>query len=671
MQQKLNIPISAENRYSGELSRAERAFKAAGGAMVTSLKVGAVAAAAAIGTFSVAAYKAVQAANEVDAIEKQLATALGYTSQALLDQAGALQKVTTFGDDQIVQAQAMIAMFVKDEEQIKAATRATLDFAAAKGVDLKTAADLISKTLGSSTNALSRYGIQVEGAVGSTERLESLTKGMAEAFGGQAAAAAETFGGKLTQVSNIYGDLWEEIGFVITRNQFFIKGLDMVKGAMSGLADKIKENRLWLMELTKSGILSLVKGMGYALEVMRAFHNGWNGIKLVANFAVVGIADGLRLVLEALNAVLYPLKLAFDGLVKFGVMDSNPIAAAFDAGREAVSNFQASSRDVFDDTLKDIVSTDLAYKKVKDTIKGIETSLRSLQVAQAAVAAEAADAQVEAYRRYQTQQKAKEAAAAKEAAKAQEAAQGQLGSLADPTAQASEDVFAQAWAGYQSKLAALDQYNAQRLQLMQAAGYSEAELAAENARMVMDLEEKKRDFQLAAASQVFGGLSSMMQNLTVLTGKEGGAAFTAMKGFAIAETTINTYRAAQGSYAALSGIPIIGPALGTAAAAAAVVAGLARVKQIASMQPGGSASGSTISSGGTANPTYSGGSPSAYPAPTRTDEPRQALTVTMNIAALDPSSINWDEMMEKQIAPALERLSGDRDVALKIKVASR
>lgn len=54
------------------------------------------------------------------------------------------------------------------------------------------------------------------------------------------------------------------------------------------------------------------------------------------------------------------------------------------------------------------------------------------------------------------------------------------------------------------------------------------------------------------------------------------------KAAAIAETTINTYKAAQSAYAALAGIPVVGPALGTAAAALAVVSGLKNVQKIVS-----------------------------------------------------------------------------------------
>lgn len=55
------------------------------------------------------------------------------------------------------------------------------------------------------------------------------------------------------------------------------------------------------------------------------------------------------------------------------------------------------------------------------------------------------------------------------------------------------------------------------------------------------------------------------------------------KAAAVAETTINTYKAATGAYSALAKIPYVGPFLGIAAAAAAVASGLANVKNILSV----------------------------------------------------------------------------------------
>lgn len=138
--------------------------------------------------------------------EMKLKTALGHTSVSLLDYASAMQKVTTHGDEEVIQAEALIGMFVKDENQIKKLTKATLNLADAKGMNLTAAADLVSKTIGSSTNALSRYGIEVKGAVGSTERLDSLLKNLNEKFGGQAEALAKTDTGKMTQAYNLLGE---------------------------------------------------------------------------------------------------------------------------------------------------------------------------------------------------------------------------------------------------------------------------------------------------------------------------------------------------------------------------------------------------------------------------------------------------------------------------------
>ena len=158
---------------------------------------------------------ALRLAGEQEQAEKKLEVALGKTSKALLNQATALQKMTTFGDEAIIGVQSSLAAFIKDEEQIKKATEATLDMAVAMGMDLKAAGDLVAKTLGSSTNAMSRYGIQVEGAVGSTERLESLTNNVSTLFGGQAKAQADTYAGSVEQMKNSLGDMAEQIGAIM------------------------------------------------------------------------------------------------------------------------------------------------------------------------------------------------------------------------------------------------------------------------------------------------------------------------------------------------------------------------------------------------------------------------------------------------------------------------
>tara|TARA_R110000787_G_scaffold60995_1_gene138372 strand:+ start:3685 stop:5601 length:1917 start_codon:yes stop_codon:yes gene_type:complete len=98
-------------------------------------------------------------------------------------------------------------------------------------------------------------------------------------------------------------------------------------------------------------------------------------------------------------------------------------------------------------------------------------------------------------------------------------------------------------------------------------------------------------------------LAQGLNNLATILGKESAAG----KAAAIAATTISTFQSAQDSYKSLAGIPIIGPALGFAAATAAGIAGLMNVKKIiATKQP-------TI--GGISVPSSGGGSLPSLPSP--------------------------------------------------------
>ncbi|MGD2113434.1 MAG: hypothetical protein PVG07_00165, partial [Acidobacteriota bacterium] len=85
------------------------------------------------------------------------------------------------------------------------------------------------------------------------------------------------------------------------------------------------------------------------------------------------------------------------------------------------------------------------------------------------------------------------------------------------------------------------------------------------------LQDSISDAKLAGFQSVFDSYASILGEQT----KAGKAA-------AIASTLISTYQGAQQAFTSLSGIPVVGTALGIAAAAAAVVAGIQRVNKIRS-----------------------------------------------------------------------------------------
>ncbi|WP_116790159.1 hypothetical protein [Flavobacterium psychrotrophum] len=93
--------------------------------------------------------------------------------------------------------------------------------------------------------------------------------------------------------------------------------------------------------------------------------------------------------------------------------------------------------------------------------------------------------------------------------------------------------------------------------------------------------------KLDLANQTFGSLQSIL-------GKESAAG----KAMAVAQATIDTYKSATAAYGAMSGIPVVGPALGAVAAAAAVAAGIQNVKKITATKPPKAEKGALFNIGG-------------------------------------------------------------------------
>lgn len=124
------------------------------------------------------------------------------------------------------------------------------------------------------------------------------------------------------------------------------------------------------------------------------------------------------------------------------------------------------------------------------------------------------------------------------------------------------------------------------------AGLAGIEATYAQKRKVID--DSRMQLALTASAQFFGELSQLSTSHNRKMAAIGKAA-------AIAQALITTYQSANNAFNALSGIPYIGPALGYAAAAAAIVAGLANVNQIRS-QPTGFSGGGYTGPGGKFQP---------------------------------------------------------------------
>ncbi|MHA1225260.1 MAG: hypothetical protein ACTSPV_00790 [Candidatus Hodarchaeales archaeon] len=130
--------------------------------------------------------------------------------------ASGLQQVTVYGDEATLSAAALLQSLAGlSQEGLKQAIPLVQDLAAGMGIDLETAASLVGKTLGSTTNALSRYGLILDATAPPSEKLAQLTEQINQKFGGMAQALGGTFQGQLTQFKNLIGDIKERLGAVL------------------------------------------------------------------------------------------------------------------------------------------------------------------------------------------------------------------------------------------------------------------------------------------------------------------------------------------------------------------------------------------------------------------------------------------------------------------------
>lgn len=334
----------------------------------------------------------INAETKLQAVLKSTGYSAGYTVSQLKDMAGAMQQITTVGDEVTLAGMSILATFKQVRgEAFERATKAALDMSAVMGQDLNSTILQVGKALNDPTvglTALSRAGVtftevqkdQIKTLQESGQMMEAQKVILAELesqFGGTAAAVADTFAGAQIQAANALGDVKEELGFVITRNEFFIELTRATTAEYVSWGNQIKENRQYLAELAKEGVLKVVDAIGWCLEALRFFHNGWLGIQLVGNAAVTALAWSLDKLYPILRKMLMPLDALFDGLVMLGKLDVNP----FDSIAEGLGQFKDSSAEVTKRVAADIEKVnkqyDAAGKKIKnyaETISKIQTN---------------------------------------------------------------------------------------------------------------------------------------------------------------------------------------------------------------------------------------------------------------------------------------------------------
>ncbi len=295
-------------------------------------------------------------------------------SQDFQEFASQLQQATRFGDEAILNQIALAKSFGATNEQAKEAAAAAADLSEAFGIDLESATRNAAKTLGGYAGELGEVIPELKELTKEQLQAGEGIRLISERFAGTAAARVKTFSGAVQQLSNSFGDLLEEVGFLITKNPSVIRGLNQLSGLFSSLGKSVSnfagdfnvfnDAAIPLTNFAESIItfvISPLELLGNVLDIAQSNLNTWVSAT-VAAFGQVGGAAGQLISFFSPNSEL----------------------------AQGLKDFAETSAEVFKESAQDSID---AYKTVLDFpfsegLKAKNEELRNVLVEQRDIIAE-------------------------------------------------------------------------------------------------------------------------------------------------------------------------------------------------------------------------------------------------------------------------------------------
>lgn len=164
----------------------------------------------------------VQAAIAAEKAEATFAKTLQNTTKATNKQIQATEKYITatqfatgVNDDDLRLSLSKLLVATKNTTKAQQLQALALDVSAGTGKSLSQVSDALTRAYNGQFTSLTRMGIKIDEDIVKAKDFTAVQKQLNEAFGGQAAAAADTTAGKLAIMNEKFGEMQEEIGFII------------------------------------------------------------------------------------------------------------------------------------------------------------------------------------------------------------------------------------------------------------------------------------------------------------------------------------------------------------------------------------------------------------------------------------------------------------------------
>jgi len=605
--------------------------------------------AVAFAAFTAEIFFSVKAFEEAERASVQLSNALQnqgiYTDELknkYKDFADAVQAKTGIDNDAIIQAQAVAQTYLGQTEITGELTQAIADLSATMGGDLDGAAEKIARTIGTGTNAFARQGLVIAEGATEAERYAKVLEFVQLKAGG----LAEEFNkadGYTKALSTSFGNFQEAIG------ERFAPIVSAIRQAFISFFDYLSNNPVLtdiIVSVIAAGaaITGLIAFVAAAIPVFTALSAAAAAFGIAMNVAFLGIPIAIAAVVAAVtflalnwNQAMAAIQAATSaavtlvselwaglGTILKGALDLD--TSKMQAGLDQVRGAFAKTKEEAIATYEEITAADAeagekqnAQKKaladreaqqerehqarlreIRATeiellaLQNEEASARTIQLKQQELETlKALDQEKSAEEMALLQERLTNIAALQEEQRAQDAAR--------------EEEFAQVQAEARAALAQAGLNSDVQISLARQTElrtqsqteldidrklYEEKLLLRINANNREMLERKKYGAAYAVINRAINSeevqaTKQATSELVELSQSKNETLKGIGKAAAVAQITMKTAESAMNIYNGFSIIPIIGPALGVAGAAAAIAFGAERISAVTAAADGG------------------------------------------------------------------------------------
>lgn len=306
-------------------------------------------------------FKGISAAITQEDAVNRLAGALkssGDFSQAALKDfqsyASGLQQITKIGDETALNQLALAKSFGATNEQAKQIVTTAADLAQAFGTDIETQVRQISKTLGGFAGELGETQPKLKALSQEQLRNGEAINILSQAYAGQAANALNSFSGVTAQAGNALGDLFEDVGKLVTQNPAVIK-------AFKGLTDLFRQGSIEVQNFAKTfdifddlliPLVDFQKGIiTYVIAPLELLANVGNLVFNGLKSGIATITAGFGLVGQAVIGVLDLVGVEVEQSTKDNI--NNFADAAKQTAIDAAGDVASSFENIYDFTISD------------------------------------------------------------------------------------------------------------------------------------------------------------------------------------------------------------------------------------------------------------------------------------------------------------------------------